>query len=151
MLWNSLTSSPTSFPRHNLARDLTPRFDEVCSTHLAGSAVHTFSTYRASSKMLTTTLIESLGYTPELCKASVLHLSSRTDLSGCISSEDIDLEMGTPQGSPVSPVLSIIYASPLLHLARCWMDAAFSMYVDDGNIFARAPTYCVLGSTLVPS
>jgi hypothetical protein len=52
--------------------------------------------------------------------------------------------MGTPQGSPISPVLSIIYASPLLHLAKRWTDAAYMMFVDDGNIFVRAPSYQLL-------
>jgi Reverse transcriptase (RNA-dependent DNA polymerase) len=56
-------------------------------------------------------------------------------------SEAIDLEMGTPQGSPISPVLSIIYVSPLLHLAKSWENVTFLMYVDDGNIFACTASY----------
>jgi hypothetical protein len=52
--------------------------------------------------------------------------------------------MGTPQGSPISLVLSIIYMSPLLHLARKWTNALYMMYVDDGNISTWGPTYQVV-------
>jgi hypothetical protein len=64
--------------------------------------------------------------------------------------EEINLEMGMPQGSPILPVLSIIYASPLLHLVKHWADVAFIMFVDrdDGNIFTWAPTYQLLALKL---
>jgi hypothetical protein len=91
-------------------------------------------------------LIKSLGFAPEICRWTTSFLKDRSvrlRFNG-FTSEDIDLEMGTPQGSPVSPVLSIIYASPLLHLAKRWTDATLSMYIDDGNIFARAHTYQAL-------
>jgi hypothetical protein len=81
-------------------------------------------------------LIESLGFTPEICRWATSFLKDR---SVCLhfngfTSEDIELEMGTPQGLLISPILSIIYASPLLHLARHWTDATLSMYIDDRNI-----------------
>ena len=85
-----------------------------------------------------TALIESLGFTPEICRWTSSFLKDRVvrlRFNG-YTSEEIDLEMGTPQGSPISPVLSIIYTSPLLHLAKRWTDAAYMMFVDDGNIFA---------------
>jgi hypothetical protein len=52
------------------------------------------------------------------------------------TSDPYDLLVGTPQGSPISPVLSIIFASPLLYLAQRWTNTSLSMYVDDGNLFA---------------
>jgi hypothetical protein len=42
----------------------------------------------------------------------------------------------------------IIYASPLLHLAKTWENATLSMYIDDGNIFVHAPAYCILARQL---
>jgi hypothetical protein len=84
-----------------------------------------------------TALIESLGFAPEICRWAESFLKDRSihlRFNG-YASDEINLEMGTPQGSPVSPVLSIIYASPLLHLAKQWTDAASMMYIDDGNIF----------------
>jgi hypothetical protein len=56
--------------------------------------------------------------------------------------------MGMPQGSPVSPILSIIYASPLLHLVKRWTDMVNMMYINNGNIFVQAPTYKALECTL---
>lgn len=64
------------------------------------------------------------------------------------TSDDIDLELGTPQGSPLSPVLSIIYASPLFHLAKSWDDPSLYMYVDGEDSFVWAPSYSVLASRL---
>jgi hypothetical protein len=51
------------------------------------------------------------------------------------TSDPFNLRVGTPQGSPISPVLSIIFASPILYLAQCWTNTGISMYVDDGNLF----------------
>jgi hypothetical protein len=84
-----------------------------------------------------TTLIESLGFAPEICRWAESFLKDRS-IHLCFNgytSDEIDLEMGMPQGSLVSPVLSIIYASPLLHLAKQWTDVASMMYIDHGNIF----------------
>jgi hypothetical protein len=92
-----------------------------------------------------TMLISSLGFTPKICRWTASFLKDRTvqlHFNG-FTSEDIDLELGTPQGSPVSLVLSIIYMFPLL-LARCWKDMSFLMFVDDGNILTCAPTYSSL-------
>ena len=45
--------------------------------------------------------------------------------------------MGTPQGSPVSPVLSALYTSPLLKIPIAAEGCTLGMYVDDGVIFAE--------------
>jgi hypothetical protein len=65
-------------------------------------------------------LIESLGFAPKIYRWAASFLKDRVvqlQFNG-FTSEDIELEMGMPQGSPVSPVLLIIYASPLLHLVK---------------------------------
>jgi len=51
------------------------------------------------------------------------------------------LNHGTPQGSPLSPILSTIYLIPLLCLAKIWKFHGLSMYVDNRAIFATGPTY----------
>ena len=50
-------------------------------------------------------------------------------------------DLGTPQGSPLSPILSALVTSPILRLADAWEDTDLTLYVDDGNIFASSPTY----------
>jgi hypothetical protein len=96
-------------------------------------------------------LVQSLGFPPEICGWIPSFLSNRTVwlYFNSFISEDINLELGTPQGSPISPVLSIIYASPLLHLTKTWDCVTLSMYVDDGNIIAHAPLYGVLAMCLI--
>ena len=51
---------------------------------------------------------------------------------------DVTQLVGTPQGSPVSPVLSAIYTSPLLTLQKGWNNSTLGMYVDDGVLLAFA-------------
>ena len=54
----------------------------------------------------------------------------------CVTSEERVQPVGVPQGSPLSPVLSIIYMSGLLHLMKDWNNSSLGMYVDDGTLFA---------------
>ena len=48
-----------------------------------------------------------------------------------------DQLVGTPQGSPVSPVLSALYTSPLLKIPIAADSCTLGMYMDDGVIFAE--------------
>jgi len=54
---------------------------------------------------------------------------------------EVVLNHGTPQGSPMSPILSAIYILPLLHVAERWRFRSLSTYVDDGAIVATGATH----------
>jgi Reverse transcriptase (RNA-dependent DNA polymerase) len=80
----------------------------------------------------------SLGFVPELvqwCHSFLKDRLVRLRFNGR-SSDPFEFSVGTPQGSPVSPVLSMIYTSPLLHKMRSWTNTSLGMYVDDGAIFS---------------
>ena len=83
-------------------------------------------------------LFANLGFAPELtswCRSFLKDRTVRLKFNGK-TSDPFDFTVGTPQGSPVSPVLSTIYTSPILYKMREWTNASLGMYVDDGVIFA---------------
>ena len=85
-----------------------------------------------------TKIFTDLGFAPELvkwCRSFLKDRTVRLKFNGQ-TSDPFDFEVGTPQGSPVSPVLSIIYTSPLLHKMKRWTESSLGMYIDDGVIFA---------------
>jgi hypothetical protein len=80
----------------------------------------------------------NLGFAPELVRWGSSFLADRTVRLkfNDWTSDPFDFKVGTPQGSPMSPVLSIIYTSPLLHKMKKWNESTLGMYVDNGAIFA---------------
>jgi len=90
-----------------------------------------------------TQLVTSLGFAPSLCHWVQSFLTDRhitMSINGKPSLELV-LNHGTPQGSPLSPLLSTIYLIPLLRLAESWKFHSLSTYIDDGSIFATGPTH----------
>ena len=57
-----------------------------------------------------------------------------------LTSDPFESDVGTPQGSPISPVLAVLYTHALLHKAEVHQ-TSLSMYVDDGTIFAYGHTW----------
>jgi len=87
-------------------------------------------------------IFRNLGFPPTLCNWIQSFLSERKvrlSFNG-MKSDPIFLDHGTPQGSPLSPILSAIYTSPLLKFINStWSRRGLNMYVDDGAIFSNAP------------
>jgi Reverse transcriptase (RNA-dependent DNA polymerase) len=48
---------------------------------------------------------------------------------------------GMPQGSPLSPILSALVTSPLLHKSLDFSDGDLTLYVDDGCLYVSGPTF----------
>jgi Reverse transcriptase (RNA-dependent DNA polymerase) len=95
-------------------------------------------------------LIQCLGFAANTCAwiASFLQDRSIQLCFNLFTSDPIDVPIGTPQGSPLSPVLSIMYTADLLHWANKWSDSHLFMFIDDGNILASGPCYCIVTNTL---
>ena len=64
------------------------------------------------------------------------------------TTEEQDQPVGTPQGSPVSPVLSALYTSPPLTIPTVADGCTMGMYVDDGVIFAEGPDWASVNTIL---
>ena len=95
-------------------------------------------------------ILVNLGFPPGMCRWTLSFLSDRhvhLAFNGQMGPLG-DQPVGTPQGSPLSPVLSALYTSPLLTRLRASPETTLGMYVDDGVIFARAPTWSEVDSML---
>ena len=88
-------------------------------------------------------IIRKLGYSHEIVNWTDSFLKERKvclHFNGILS-EQRDQLVGVPQGSPLSPVLSITYTSSLLHKMVRWNNSSLGIYVDDGILFACAPDW----------
>jgi len=89
-------------------------------------------------------IFRNRGFLPSLCDWVRSFLSDRhvhLSFNG-MKSDPILLDHGTPQGSPLSPILSAIYTAPLLQfINRTWARRGLNMYVDDGAIFSNAKNH----------
>jgi hypothetical protein len=95
-------------------------------------------------------IFADLGFAPELvnwCSSFLRDRTVKLKFNGK-TSDPFDFAVGTPQGSPISPVLSIIYTSPLLHKMKSWTRSSLGMYIDDGVIFACGPNWESIANTM---
>jgi hypothetical protein len=87
-----------------------------------------------------TARLQNMGFASELVTWVSLFLADRRvklHFNNILSEECTQL-VRVPQGSPLSPVLSIAYTAPLLGKMANWNNSSLGMYVDDGLLFACA-------------
>ena len=92
---------------------------------------------------LTSATLHDLGVDP--CTIRWVH-SFMSDQSARLSFNNHLLDpfsptQGMPQGSPLSPILSALTTSPLLHKSLDFVDGDLTLYVDDGCLYASGPTF----------
>jgi len=84
-----------------------------------------------------------LSFAPELCAWVRSFLTNRR-ITLSFNGKPLPkvvLNHSTPQGSPLSPILSALYILPLLRIAKAWRFKSLSSYVDDGAIVATGATH----------
>ncbi len=59
---------------------------------------------------------------------------------GVHTSDPFTISHSTPQGSPLSLILSAFYTSALLHHMMSWQHSDLSLYVNDGAIYTTSAT-----------
>ena len=95
--------------------------------------------------------LRNLGYSEGVTAWTLSFLSERRatlSFNGLTTPEQ-DQPVGTPQGSPLSPVLSALYTSPMLKALNGESNTSLAMYVDDGIIFARGPDWETVNTLLM--
>jgi hypothetical protein len=95
-------------------------------------------------------VVQQMGFAPEIYGWMSAFLSDRKvslRFNNLLASER-DQPVGVPQGSPISPVLSVAYTSSLLHKMGSWTNSSLGMYVDDGILFACADSWDAVQDTL---
>jgi hypothetical protein len=85
-----------------------------------------------------TTIIRNMGFAPSLAQWTELFLANwKVHLQfNNITLDQQEQPVGVPQGSPLLPVLSIAYTSPLLLKMGRWNNSSLRMYIDNGILFA---------------
>jgi Reverse transcriptase (RNA-dependent DNA polymerase)/Endonuclease-reverse transcriptase len=92
---------------------------------------------------LTSATLHDLGIDPSTVKwvhSFMTDCTARLSFNGYLS-DSFAPTQGTPQGSPLSPILSAITTSPLLHQSLDFQDGDLTLYVDDGCLYASGPTF----------
>ena len=89
-----------------------------------------------------TQIISDLGSTHELVAWTQAFLADQTVRLkfNSLTSDPFALDIGTPQGSPISPVLAVLYTHTILLKAGV-CQTLLSMYMDDGAIFECGCTW----------
>ena len=137
--------------------------DGHCAVDAALAIAHTAQQGRATKYPVALLLFDIQGFFDNIRRDRLVHLlhlfgfpAHLVDwIASFLSDRNVSLHFngdhsalfavfnGTPQGSPLSPIISAIYTIPLLRLADRWTPGSGSaqLYVDDGGIIAAGATF----------
>ena len=87
-------------------------------------------------------ILHNKGFPENICEWALSFLTGRVASIkiGDFTSETFPILGGTPQGSLLSPILSALYTSSLLEMAKQWDHSDLSLYIDDGAIYSVSNT-----------
>jgi hypothetical protein len=90
----------------------------------------------------TIAILHNKGFSPMACEWALFFLMGReaSIRIGDYTSKLFPILGGTPQGSPLSPILLALYTSSLLEMAKQWDHSNLSLYVNDGTIYSVSRT-----------
>ncbi len=95
-------------------------------------------------------VVADLGFAPEIVSWTKAFLTNRTVRLkfNKHTSDPFNSKVGTPQGSPISPVLSTLYTHALLCMTRHLKWTSLNLYIDDGAILACGKEWADVESSL---
>jgi hypothetical protein len=87
-------------------------------------------------------ILHNKGFPTNVCDWALSFLMGHTASLkiGIYESSPFPILNGTPQGSPLLPILSTLYTSSLLEASKRWTHCDLSIYVDNGAIYAISTT-----------
>jgi hypothetical protein len=87
-------------------------------------------------------ILGNLGFPENVRKwmLSFLQGCTTTLRIGDHSSQAFPINNGTPQGLPLSPILSALYTTSLLNITKTWVHKDLTLYVDNSAIYATSAT-----------
>ena len=85
-------------------------------------------------------VFRDLGFPPSLVLwlESFLHDRSVSYQFNGFRGNPFDVDFSSPQGSPLSPIISAIYTSPLLRRVQIWIHKTLSLFIDDSSVYAAS-------------
>ena len=127
---------------HHLAVDaaatLVHRIQATCAAKCAGALLlfDISGFFDNVNPARTVQIFRDKGFPPGMCTWVKSFLSARKAMlkGGGHTSEPFEISSGTPQGSPLSLILSVMYTANLLEMTSTWTLRDLTMYIDDSIV-----------------